>query len=67
MKRRSRRRKSKWLKKILIYILYIMEYMVEKKYVHQDMNIVLTSYLDDKQIFGSRARILVGSSVIMIQ
>ena len=44
-----------------------MEYMVEKKYVHQDMNIVLTSYLDDKQIFGSRARILVGSSVIMIQ
>ena len=36
-----------------INIIYMMVYMLEKKYVNQDMNIELTPYIDNKQVFGS--------------
>ena len=41
-------RRSKWLKEILIYTIYNGVYVGKKEYVNQDMNIELTSYIDDK-------------------
>ena len=35
---------------------FLMEYMIEKKYPNEDLEIELTSYIDDKQNFWFRKK-----------
>ena len=46
-----------------------MKRMIEKKFANEDLDIELTSYIDDKQnvLFGSEERILLRSLVIVNQ